>query len=426
VPDHARELNYPDILGLLSGGPFLNLDMIQCAMTVRPAQTPAGRLCDIVVVMQNAADIDVDVTVTLDLPDRDLAGGKGRFSARTSRLLVGLRPAEVGVMTLPILVSPTAQPGPGYVARLHLDIKRIGKKPQRVRTLAGGGEFDLSTLSKEAQQQLAALRGLPYSSESGGKKHQLQAAFEVLPPALASLTALKEQKANWVSLWTMQDYLDDRVILEKTWSIAQTATIHLKRDIVFMPLLRATQDRFKACQYPLLPPEAICVTKLLTHVLETEVPMPGPQTPLSTLPRWFMRMARLLFQEPALASQHEALATRLVYDELLHDAIIQGFSMVSMVSGEQFGSSEETERYAEALVETLREQQPVDLARVYLPLVMAGLIGVGRVTMPREQVRDTVFMLSKALERRRAEKTPENAFIFDITGQLVDRALDTL
>ena len=426
MASHAGEPNYPDILGMLSGGPFLNLDVIQCAMTFRPQQTPAGRLCDVVVVMQNAADSDVDVTVTLDLPGRDLAGGKGRFSAKTSRLLIGLRPAEVGVMTLPMLVSPTAQPGAGYVAGLNLDIKRIGKKWQRVRALTGGGEFDLLALPKEVQQQLAALRDLSYSSESGGKKNRIQAGFDVLPPALSSLAALKDQKANWVSLWTMQDYLDDRAILEKTWSIAQTATIHLKRDIVFMPLLRATQERFKASQYPLLPPEAIFITKLLTLILETDVPMPAANTPLSKLPRWFMRLARVLFQEPGLASQHEALATQLVYDDLLHDAVVQGFSMVSTVTGEQFGSPDETERYASGLVDTLHDQQPVDLARVYLPLVMAGLICASRVTMPREQVRDTVFMLSKALEKRRAEKIPENAFVFDITSQLIDRSLDTL
>ncbi len=426
MASHAGEPNYPDILGMLSGGPFLNLGLIQCAMTIRPQQTPAGRLCDVLLVMQNAADSDVDVTVTIDLPKRDLAGGKNRFSAKTSRLLVGLRPAEVGVMALPMLVLPTAQPGAGYVVGLNLDIKRIGKKSQRVRAVTGGGEFDLQTLPKEVKQQIADLRSLAYSSESGGKKNHIQAAFEVRPPALSSLSALKDQKADWTSLWTMQDYLDERVILEKTWSIAQTATIHLKRDIVFMPLLRATQERFKASQYPLLPPEAIFITKLLTLILETDVPMPAANTPLSTLPRWFMRLARVLFQEPGLSSQHEALATQLVYEELLHDAVVQGFSMVSMVTNEQFGSAEETERYAAGLVDTLHDQQSMDLARVYLPMVMAGLISASRVTMPREQVRDTVFMLSKALEKRRAEKTPENGFVFDITTQLIDRALDTL
>jgi hypothetical protein len=47
-----------------------------------------------------------------------------------------------------------------------------------------------------------------------------------------------------------------------------------------------------------------------------------------------------------------------------------------------------------------------------------------RVTMPREQVRETVFTLSKALERRFPEKHADNAFVFDITSRLVESALD--
>jgi hypothetical protein len=60
-----------------------------------------------------------------------------------------------------------------------------------------------------------------------------------------------------------------------------------------------------------------------------------------------------------------------------------------------------------------------------LPLVMGGVIANVRVTMPREQIRETVFMLSKALEKRRPEKNDANAFIFDITNHLIEQALDT-
>jgi hypothetical protein len=56
---------------------------------------------------------------------------------------------------------------------------------------------------------------------------------------------------------------------------------------------------------------------------------------------------------------------------------------------------------------------------------MGGVIANARITMPREQIRDTVFMLSKALEKRRPEKNGDNAFIFDLTDQLIEQALDT-
>jgi hypothetical protein len=99
--------------------------------------------------------------------------------------------------------------------------------------------------------------------------------------------------------------------------------------------------------------------------------------------------------------------------------------MVSTVTNENFGSVEETSRYAENMVEALSQHRPLDLARAYLPLVMGGLIATARVTMPREQIRETVFMLSKAVEKRRPEKNQDNAFIFDLMDKLVERALDS-
>ena len=33
--------NYPDILGAITGGARLNVDMVQCALTVRPIQVPS-------------------------------------------------------------------------------------------------------------------------------------------------------------------------------------------------------------------------------------------------------------------------------------------------------------------------------------------------------------------------------------------------
>ena len=54
-----------------------------------------------------------------------------------------------------------------------------------------------------------------------------------------------------------------------------------------------------------------------------------------------------------------------------------------------------------------------------------GLIANTRVTMPREQVRETVFILSKALDKRQPEKTKDNTFIFALAKKLIERAMTT-
>jgi hypothetical protein len=299
----------------------------------------------------------------------------------------------------------------------------MGKKIQRVRTT--GGPFVLDELPEAARIHVQALRGLHFLADPAKKKNYVQVEFQVSPPALTTLRAFKEQKAEWISLWTLRDYMDDYTIAQKVWGPAQELLKQFRRETVFMPLLKVTQEHFQACQYPLLPPEAICITKMLTLLLETGVTPPSPAAPRPAWPRWFNRLCRLLFHEPAIANQVEPLVTRLLYNDLLYDTVIYGFSTVATVTNEDFGSSDETTHYAEGIVESLSQHKPLDLARAYLPLVMGGLIATGRVTMPREQVRETVFMLSKAVERRRPEKNQDNTFIFDLMDKLIERALDS-
>ncbi len=423
MTDQDNALNYPDVLGVITGGARFNIDVVQCALAARPPQVAAGKTFEIVLLAQNAADIDVDLILRPELPNRDLAKKKNPFATKTTRLVVGLRPAETGFLTLPVVASPTAQPGPGYLIGLRMEVKRMEKKrkPQRVRAAQGGGRLVLEELAEEAQGHIQALRGLAFSINNDGKKDRLFAPLTLLPPAVASLG---EAKPAWISLWTIADYADPYAIARKVWEPAQQVIQQARRETVFMPLLKATQEHFQACGYPLLPPEAIFITKLLTLILEMGVIEPTPAEERPTWPRWFVKLCRLLNREPALAAHVAALVTEHVYTDLVYDAIMYGFAMVGTVTNEQFGTPEETSRFATDIAEALAAHQPMDFARAYLPLVLGGLIANARVTMPNEQVRETVFMFSKALEKRRPERTADNGFVFDIANQLVARALD--
>ena len=415
------QVNYPDLLGAITGGIRLSTDVIQCALAIRPAQVPAGRFLEIIFLLQNASDIDVDVTVEAVLPERDAAKQPGRFAIKSKRLLVGLRPAEVGYVSLPVLTSPKTAAAPGYSIGMNINIKRLSKNPQRVREPYGGGQFIFQELPADTQKQFEALRTLRFSMDTGGRKNYLQAPFEILPPAVSGL---KELKAEWVSLWTMRDYTDDYTLAQKVWPQSQAVVRQLTRENVFMPLMKTNQARFATCQYTLQPPEAIYITKIQTLVLEQGILEPTPIDPRPPWPRWFGRLCRLLVQEPALAHQIEPLTTRLLYGDLVYDSIQHAFTMLSTVMNEDFGSPEEINCYAEDIVGALLEGRPLDFARTYLPMVLGGLIANARVTMPHEQIRETAFILSKAVDNRRPFRNADNDFIFEMTDKLVERALD--
>lgn len=416
--------NFPDILGTITGGARLNLDVIQAAIALRPPQVPAGQVVEIAVLLQNASDSEIDVVLKPDLPSRDRAKQKDRFKAPSERVLCGLEPAQTGVVWLPVIVAPNTQPG-SYRLAVDLTVKRLNKKAQRIRAESGGGVFKLDDLPEAARDQITGLRALVFGVDTGGKRNRLQTTCTVVPPQ-QSISALPKAVNNWASLWTMRDHTDIYLIAQRIQQTISQTLPRLTREVLFMPLLKTTQERFQASHYPLQPPEAIFITKILMLRLEQGAEPPTPGNPRPAWPRWFEQLCRILVREPALADQPETLVTRLLYNELIFDATQYGFSMVSTVTKENFGTGEEVTQYAENLCQALAQERPVDFARTYLPLVMAGLIANTRVTMPREQVRETVFILSKALEKRHPERKADNAFVFDLTASLIDRALDSL
>ena len=63
----ADSVNYPDVLGFLSGGQRANFGSAQIALAVRPRIARAGRPFEVLVFVQNASDGAIDVTMTLAL-----------------------------------------------------------------------------------------------------------------------------------------------------------------------------------------------------------------------------------------------------------------------------------------------------------------------------------------------------------------------
>lgn len=417
--------NFPDLLGIITGGTRLNIDMVQCALAVRPPRAHAGHPLELIVLLQNTSDSEIDIVIVPELPSRDLARQKNCFSAKSTRIVCGLEPAHVGFVTLPITVAPTTKPGHGYTIGVKLAIKQLKKNAQRIRAIEGGGQVLLENLPEATRTRVQSLRLLDFS-HTLEKKKLVETTFTIYPPEPLSLKNARQDHANWVSLWTLRDHSDDYLIAAKVWDTAQQAIAKFNRTTLFMPLLKTTQERFAACQYALLPPEAIFIAKLLTLKIETEIEKPSTLNPRPKWPKWFTTLCRVLIREPGLVNQIEPLVTRLLYNDLIHDAVTTGFASITAVTGENFGSQDEINDYADSLTTALIEEEPLDLARAYLPMVMGGLIANTRVTMPREKVRETVFVLSKALQKRQPERDANNAFIFEVTQDLIDRALDTL
>jgi hypothetical protein len=431
----VKMMNYPDVLGAITGGQRYTLGGLQVAVATRPDTVNAGKPLDAIILLQNTIGVEIDAVVHLIIPDKDHEGKPKRFSTKLLRpIRIGLRPGEVGYANLPFQVTHQVAPGEGYVAEVEVQAEQKGRgQATRVRDANGGTHFEITDVEEERGPVFASIQGLNYSVETSGAarpglmggKATLRAPFTVLPAAVAGLPT--ELRPSYVSLWTDADYKDEDWLTSKAKPLTDRLKPQLKRQVVFFPLLQATQHYFETAGFRLWAGEAVMIAKLLTLVLEMGAPITigGQEHPIQ--PRWFLKLCQALIRQPALASADHIgrLVGETLYPELIHDAAELGFTMLGTVTSEQFGSSDKLDMYVESLVDAVRTPgAALGFNRVYLPLVLAGLVSNTRISMPQEKVVDTVQLLVSALEKRAAEKDDQNQFIFDMAEDLIQRAIE--
>lgn len=421
----AEAPNYPDLLGHLTSGHRLNIDVAQFAMGVRPRVVRAGRSFEVVLLVQNASDCELDIVVTLKIPEIDAKKQKGKFITKHERLVVGLHEAEMGYMVLPMTCLPDTAVSDTYKVGMQIEVRRMGNtKPTRVRLAEGGGKVQISELPTQTAKSLDELKSINYIASAGrttlpgAKSVLLEAGFSVMPGKLGEIT---DFKPGWFSLWTMRDHLDDTLLVQR-YGVAFEHTMmpRLTRFNCFVPLLQMTQARFTAAHYPLKTTEAVLITKILVMMLEMGIPRDS-QKPL---PGWIRGLLRTVVREPDTVEEAEKVVVNFLYDDLLRDACVYAQSMVSTVAGIDLGDYTALNDYADRVVTMLENEKHLDFEHVYMPLVLAGTIGYDRIVMPNEDITQLLRASLQTLTEREAERTPANDRIFRLADKLINRAVE--
>jgi hypothetical protein len=440
VAETTIQPNYPDILGYITGGTRYNANVVQVALSVRPRVVRAGRPFEAILLIQNACDVDVDVTATLHIPEQDAKKQKDRFIAKSSRLVVGLRPAEVGYVVLPLSSLPDTAVSDQYKIGMSVEVKAL-EKPRRIRLAEGGGEVTMEYLPEDSLAKLNDLKKLTFSvAKRGLMGTVIEAPFNVLSTQLGQLVDLKP---GWVSLWRMSDYKDDRLLLEKYGGVlAEKVLPNLKRERLYPVLFEATHRHLKNTGYNVEIIEAHYATKLLIAILEAASPNEETFDPLgfdvyrikpllekgtndpAALPSWCRGLLKAIDGDPSVANNPaEVLATTL-YDELLRDAIHQGFNLVGITTGEDLGSDADMREYGERLItDILKPSKPLSFVDIYLPLALGGVIVYDRAILAGEKVGEELTEIFKQIKVRHSEVNEDNELVYRMAEQVIDRAL---
>jgi hypothetical protein len=355
--------------------------------------------------------------------------------------VIGLRPAEVGYIKLPVACAAATAPHDGYKLGMAVQVKPLAK-PQRIRQTNGGGP--VNALNEAVQAEMEELGKLHFSTDKQfGLSDMLEVPFGVMSGRVGHDV---DPHPGWVSLWTMSDY-DDPAGMFQSYAklLAEHVLPKLTPEHMLEPLRQATLSNFEKAGYALKPAEALFIAKMLARVLQLADPVhdlgdyradhvynvlqtihthlgdgaeaDGPVE----LPYWCQAMLRAIADNREAARHPVNIISQRLYHDLLRDAVPLAIQLIENEVGTTLGSSEDAQNYTEQLIHQLNQSAGLAFDYVYMPLVMGGLICGSRVVIQREHLDDSIRGLQSALEVRRAEQNEANTPVFEMAGQILDR-----
>lgn len=434
--------NFPDVLGYITGDKRLNVNVVQLAAALQPRVARAGRPFEMYVLIQNASDVDLEVTATLRLPDRDMKRQKGRFVTHAGRLRIGLSAAAVGCVILPVSTLPDTAVGAGYKIGMDISVKpKQRRKPARIRSTEGGGDFDPTLLSDDIQEILEDLKKLNWLVDTPTLRNSsIEASLSVMSGKVGKFADLNP---SWTDLWTLRDHQDSRLIFQQLAPIIKEKVMpRFTRPRAFPVLQEATKTYLKQGGYKLTELELDMVTRLIFSLLYFAAADPrrmeisqNPEYNISRylqegylddldavvrLPEWFSAFLRMLAKDERLANHPIKAMTHFMYEDLLRDAMMLALDRIEKQTDVEMGTNEERQQYAEFVQEHI-EGGKLNFSLLYVPLVAGGISVCDDIRAKNEDTQELVRNLRSMLDDRHSEVNEDNQPTYDITNKLIER-----
>ncbi len=411
---------YPDVLGAITGGTRISMDMLQCALGLFPRRTYINQPIEIILILQNMVDQSMQLKVGIQLPTTDKKGEPVVIDTPKKTISLGLRPGEVGVLRVPIVPHPPTQPGTQFPVRIAVRY-RTPSEGHVVRPPGGGAPPSVLSISSF---KLQALREVEFAAHTWNQSAEIMTTyFDIAPKRIPPVN--QDLQAHYESLWTYEDMADERELVIAKIPDARRVAGGLTRTRVYRPLLAAVEERFADRGIPLHPGESSAIAKLMTYTLDEGLELePGFDVEES---RWFQTLCQVLAHDEHMEDLDRGeLAVRYLFDATLYDAVLLGFGVIAPKVKEDLGDTAERINYANRILTWFAGQGDADLSYVYLPLVLGGVVINQIVTNKDDNPWIMVMQLREAYRGRARLVTGEAIAIFKMLGELLDAAEESL
>ncbi len=411
---------YPDVLGAIAGGLRVTFDdVLQAAVGIFPRRAYFNQPVEVIVILQSMVDQNIDITVALQIPTKAADGSKLTITTPKKSVSLTLSPGEVGALRLPLVVVQPVQPLPDLP--IGVAIRYRCGSARAVRTPARGAPPSVLAVSPFKLHALRDVEWVEYPATNAPAT--LQVTFDLTPKRIPPLQELP--KPGYEILWTQDQMSEEKRNLANQISEARLLAVSFTRVAVYASLVYAVDDAYAARGLPLHPGEAKAIAKMLTYTLDDRSQI-DPTYDLEDQ-RWFQMLCQVLAHNASVA-QHEPgeIVAGYLFDPLIYDAIMLGFTLIRSRVRANLGDRAERVNYAEKVIAWLAGQAESDLAYIYLPLALGGVIVNLQVTGPNDDPWEVVEGMREAYRGRVRLADSATMEIFDMLDKLLNKAEDDL
>jgi hypothetical protein len=396
---------YPDVLGdLVEARTRSEVDGVHYVAALEPQVIAPGEHSALHVWLQSCWDVPLTVAISVRFPTSALT-----FSIAQKRTDVPLAAAEVGELTIPIQCSRETSPGE-YGLQIGLT-RELEDKGLFVRSKQNKGQLAETLLTFHTGMKLSATVGLGFVARTQRQQRlllQVDGSPAVAGPA-------QDLTPTFLSHWNVaelsiqgkarQQVNDQQLYLEPL----------LSRPALYRTFLEESQARYREAGLPLHLGEAIFLAKILCFAVEYFLQLPHGYEAL-LIPAY-----TLAYRHNLPTNDPVFLLVRADYARMTRLAMSLSFGLLRERLKRDRWSLEEQIALSQFVSDRVERPAPIPAEFLYLPLILGGLMVCSRVTMPGEDVRQSLDLLAKGQAERQTELS-ENVELTELLEQLYREA----
>ncbi len=412
---------YPDVLGMIAGGMRVSFgDVLQAAVGIFPASAYLNQPFEVIVILQSMVDQNVDVQVTLNLPRKSPDGAPMKLSTPQKVVTMTISGGGVGVLRMPVVAQPPTPPSTDIPAQVNIRYRSRGSGKQ-VRLPTRGAPPSVLSVSPFKLQVLRDVEWVDHPI--GAPPENVTVYFDIAPKALPEVQ--QALKPNYEVLWTQEKMPSERRNISSKLDEARVLAATFTRPEIFDSLLNAVTEVYANCGLPLHPGEASAIARMLTYTLDHRSHL-DPNYKVEDQ-RWFQALCQVLAHDERIAQWEPGeIVARYLFEPVMYEAILVAFSVIRPRVHVNLGDRAERIHYANRLLLWLGGQAEPDVAYIYLPLALGGILVNHQVTWRGDNPWVVIDGLREAYRGRVRLAEGSAVEIFDMLDQLLTKGEDDL